>query len=842
MDVYVLLILRRLCNMDEKTREIIMGYFKDFLIEYNQKQSEQIWINQSELFKEFWKNKIMSDKTERLTEEEMIPIIQILDVKGLRRNDKERSVEGVAFTNIFQPNWYQVFRDIQSNKEIKTLLDMLFSTRSEKEQIDILNKIKEKSDIKNLTGENGVILNAFLFANDPQNNITMVSLEDRFLTINFFNLGNTDEIINYGYGEKIIGTRNLILKLRNDFGFDVDNRGLSRFLYYEPVKKLWKQKIGVERTKKSNFRGTVEPQNIKFSRKDCSFLNNYIKSPSWRTVSSEDRRYYKDLRDRLHTLAMNIATGYSGKIAMDGFASRADLNGRAAKDLWCCVFPKINLSEKIKLHKSFSLQCALIISSIGAELCFCLGSATTSNEKIKKLNEEYFNNLKEKLRKNLRELVTEVQPKIGPEYKYQKKWRQRESSFNNFADWLIFATSSEGAGASISTYLTPDEVEELGNGVIEKFRSMIDIFQPVFDKYTSFEPIEILPMDTISSYKKITTESNDEMSWKEWAVKLNYNIADKKFEIKSLYFEREEKKSIENMITTALRNRKHLILIGPPGSGKSKLAKEICKYYCGTDNYTMHTASADWSTFDTIGGYRPNKDKDLKFFPGIFLQALKEGKNPINRWLIIDEINRADIDKAFGSLFSALTGDDITLPFESEENKCIKIIGSPKDADLIEDNIFIIHPQWRIIATMNWFDKSSLYEMSYAFMRRFAFIPIHVPKTINAELINKYLEKWEGLIPDEVISKNLARLWEKINEQREIGPAIIEDMYRYLKDQHDDYVGTLILYVLPQFEGLPKDKLDIFYKAVKNLEFVKDTDKKRLKSFIEGFFETEIVP
>ena len=96
--------------------------------------------------------------------------------------------------------------------------------------VEILNKIKENSDIKNLTGENSVILNAFLFANDPKNNISVVSLDDRYRVINFFNLGDAEKIRGYNYGEKIITTRNLIIEIKKIFGFDIDNRGLSCFL------------------------------------------------------------------------------------------------------------------------------------------------------------------------------------------------------------------------------------------------------------------------------------------------------------------------------------------------------------------------------------------------------------------------------------------------------------------------------------------------------------------------------------------------------------------------------------------------------------------------------------
>lgn len=88
----------------------------------------------------------------------------------------------------------------------------------------------------------------------------------------------------------------------------------------------------------------------------------------------------------------------------------------------------------------------------------------------------------------------------------------------------------------------------------------------------------------------------------------------------------------------------------------------------------MVTAASNWSTYETIGGYRPDREGNLYFDDGIFLECVKnkETNQPENKWLIIDEINRADIDKAFGSLFSVLTGDEVTLPFESESGESKK--------------------------------------------------------------------------------------------------------------------------------------------------------------------------
>jgi MoxR-like ATPase len=306
--------------------------------------------------------------------------------------------------------------------------------------------------------------------------------------------------------------------------------------------------------------------------------------------------------------------------------------------------------------------------------------------------------------------------------------------------------------------------------------------------------------------------------------------ANEKFSIGNLYFENKEQ--LTHQITKVLKNGKHIILIGPPGTGKSKLAKEICDS-CAKGGYTMTTATSDWSTFDTIGGYMQDESGKLKFSPGVFLKCFHdENDNQINKWLIIDEINRADIDKAFGEMFSALTGDNISLPL-TRNGKAIEIIGSPSSGGAGESHQYFIPEDWRIIATMNTFDKTSLYEMSYAFMRRFAFIPVDIPKEINAGLINNYLEKWEIEVNDEITDR-LSKIWAIINKYRKIGPAIIEDVYRYVEATENDFTSALIMYVLPQFEGLDEDKLVEFVKEI--LKEIND-ENDRLISFVSDYFE-----
>lgn len=302
----------------------------------------------------------------------------------------------------------------------------------------------------------------------------------------------------------------------------------------------------------------------------------------------------------------------------------------------------------------------------------------------------------------------------------------------------------------------------------------------------------------------------------------------------SLYFEDEEllKKSIKSVFLSG----KNLILVGPPGTGKSKVAKLIARSYKA--NYKMVTAMSDWSSYDTIGGYKPNHNGELYFDSGIFLSVLKDENNlQKNQWLIIDEMNRADIDKAFGSFFSTLSGDDVDLGLKNQNRPITLSLQRSRNIDEPQDqNEYIIPNDWRLIGTINTFDKSSLYEMSYAFMRRFAFVQINVPQNIDKEIIEKYLSLWD-IQMEKHEHENLSNLWNLVNRYKVMGPAIIEDIANFII-HGGDYVSAIAAYVLPQFEGLYDDQLGKFYNEICSHIFIEDKD--RLKKSIETFFDIEI--
>lgn len=313
---------------------------------------------------------------------------------------------------------------------------------------------------------------------------------------------------------------------------------------------------------------------------------------------------------------------------------------------------------------------------------------------------------------------------------------------------------------------------------------------------------------------------------------------DKNIHLKGLYF--QDKDIIISQIKTALKNGKNIILIGPPGTGKSKLAKEICKSY--DIEYKMYTATSEWSIYETIGGYKQDIDGQLYFDEGIFLTSIKESetKYPLNRWLIINEINRGDIEKVFSSIFSALTEDEITLSFKAKSKNNIIIRPQRKNEEYVLplDFEYVIPRDWRIIGTMNTYDKVSLYEMSHAFRRRFAFIPISIPRKIDKELIENYLNIWQ--IEDKSfnnidLKEGLSEIWSLINKYRIIGPAIMEDVARYVSEL-GDYTSAIILYVFPQFEGIIEEKIIKFVEELCSGNIKELINEEMLKNFAEDFW------
>jgi MoxR-like ATPase len=257
-------------------------------------------------------------------------------------------------------------------------------------------------------------------------------------------------------------------------------------------------------------------------------------------------------------------------------------------------------------------------------------------------------------------------------------------------------------------------------------------------------------------------------------------------------------------IVAALASGKHVMLTGAPGTAKTTLAELVAREaqdasWCA--GHTLTTATADWTTYETLGGLRPTGTGELVFAPGHFLDAMIARK-----WLIIDELNRSNFDRAFGQLFTVLSGQWVQLPYDGPSGKPIALVPEGAGLDATDHEIISVPSSWRIVATMNVFDKSLLFEMSFALMRRFAFIEVEAPE--NAVYLDIIGEHVPEAVRAEVVDIITPLL--ELRAIKELGPALFIDMAKHTSTRlklgditADDLRFHLFYsYLLPQFEGI----------------------------------------
>lgn len=248
----------------------------------------------------------------------------------------------------------------------------------------------------------------------------------------------------------------------------------------------------------------------------------------------------------------------------------------------------------------------------------------------------------------------------------------------------------------------------------------------------------------------------------------------------------------------------NIILQGPPGTGKTTLAKILCDVF--NTSSTEITAISDWTTYDTIGGIQPTVDENgnetFDGKNGLIVNAILkscntilQNKNPDNEennvqadWLIIDELNRCEIDKVFGDLFTAFGNDDVSI----EKKISLWFHKNPNKKELYIPNKF------RIIGAMNNTDKDFVFNISQGLSRRFTFITILPPneqhfsnEIENAKKISeeKALKKLSGFKYniDTTVFNNILTSSEFKNADNLIN--LLLKQIRYNHEGDDSYLG-----------------------------------------------------
>lgn len=168
--------------------------------------------------------------------------------------------------------------------------------------------------------------------------------------------------------------------------------------------------------------------------------------------------------------------------------------------------------------------------------------------------------------------------------------------------------------------------------------------------------------------------------------------------------------------TNLLKRKRNIILQGPPGVGKTFIARKIAYQIMAqpADAFIeMIQFHQSYSYEDFIQGLRPTVD-GFKIIPGVFFRFCQKAiAHPDKKFFfIIDEINRGNLSKIFGELLMLIEADKRGRQYS------IKLTYSE-----IEDDKFFVPDNLYIIGTMNTADRS-LAIVDFALRRRFAFITL----------------------------------------------------------------------------------------------------------------------
>jgi 5-methylcytosine-specific restriction protein B len=181
-----------------------------------------------------------------------------------------------------------------------------------------------------------------------------------------------------------------------------------------------------------------------------------------------------------------------------------------------------------------------------------------------------------------------------------------------------------------------------------------------------------------------------------------------------------------------LWDERQLVFYGPPGTGKTYLALKLAEFLGGgPEQVKLVQFHPSYAYEDFFEGFRPQEDprtREVAFrltagpLRELADLASREGNRHIPHFLIIDEINRANLAKVFGELYFLL----------EYRNKSVRLTYSGDD--------FALPPNLFVIGTMNTADRS-IALIDAAMRRRFAFVELSPRTEPTSGLLRRWLAR-----------------------------------------------------------------------------------------------------
>lgn len=406
---------------------------------------------------------------------------------------------------------------------------------------------------------------------------------------------------------------------------------------------------------------------IAFSQSDCKLFARLGRRPLG-DVSEADQAELRRLRNVLKRLASHLAAAFSESLPFTVGVSAWNVHGRTPPDLWCCAYPAVSG------HKSYALQIGFILSERGGEITFCLGSGDTRRPR----SDEWaarFGHVKERLEQVPPELAEQVESSLSS-WSFQRQWRlsSAASEFSTLADWLAYAASPRGNGAAISRYLDPHALELLGEGLLDEIISLGQAVMPIVR--FAYDAEDEAPRLPVAPSAKPAEPPEPTVSYDlDWLAE------------RTLWSTEE----LLAVIDTLEGDAPQVVLAGPPGTGKTWVAKHLIRYLTQDrpDCHRMVQFHPSYGYEDFLEGLRPKVRGGAIAFErvdGILLEIvglIRDRQTPF--YLLIDEMNRANLSRVFGELMYLFEYRDETLSLRYTRDfrlpKTLRFIGTMNTAD-----------------------------------------------------------------------------------------------------------------------------------------------------------------